>query len=306
MNEVSEEYLRMARHPAYKNSTIVQNAATASRLIVTGTGYLANTINSGAAAFTQKTKPNPKPMTFSPTTQERVRKLNNLTHGAVGLSAATVGQVGKFAQNFGAKMTGRGEAKHKKGHGKEPAPDYKPGVLNKSMIAFSTIADGIEQGAKQLLTSGSTATSTVIGHRYGPEAGQIAGNLAGGVKNVGLVYVDATGVSRKAVIKSVAKGMVVGSMPNGGQLMVGEGDGGQLPPEMVTRGKESKTGATVGAGGVSNVGMPGTGQPGVEKPGYGQVGFGNAAPPSYSSGGVGEPLGSASLQGQEGYPYEKR
>ena len=291
----------MARHPAYKNSTIVQNAATASRLIVTGSGYLANTINSGATAFTQKTKPNPKAMTFSPTTQERVRKLNNLTHGAVGLSAATVGQVGKFAQNFGAKMAGRGEAKHKKGTGKEPAPDYKPGVLNKSLIAFSTIADGIEQGAKQLLTSGSTATSTVIGHRYGPEAGRIAGNLAGGVKNVGLVYVDATGVSRKAVLKSVAKGMVVGSMPNnGGQLMVGEGDGGQVPPEMVGHTENKSSG-----GGVSNVGIPGTGQPGVEKPGYGQVGFGNAAPPSYSSG-VGEPLGSSGLQGQEGYPYEKR
>merc|ERR1711981_780458 len=39
----------------------------------------------------------------------------------------------------------------------------------------------------------------------GPEAGSMAADLAGGVKNVGLVYVDVTGVSRRAIIKSVDK-----------------------------------------------------------------------------------------------------
>lgn len=285
----------MAKHPAYKNSTIVQNAATASRLIVTGSGYLANALNSGAIAFTQKTKPNPKPMTFSPAAQERIRKLNNLTHGAVGLSAATVGQVGKMAQTFGAKLAGRGEAKNKGSKG-EPGEDFKPGVLNKSLIAFSTIADGIEQSAKHLLASGSAATSTVVSHRYGPEAGKVAGHLAGGVKNVGLVYIDATGVSRKAVIKSVAKGMVVGRMPDGGHIMVGEGDGGQVPAEM----RQSV------AGGSSSQAREGM-QPLVEQPGKSQIGFGNAstAPPSYTSqSDLGEHSGSSALPGK--YSSEKR
>lgn len=286
VHEVSEEYLRLAKHPAYKNSTIVQNAATASRLIVGGSGYLAGAINSGAIAFTQKVKPNPKPMTFSPTTQERIRKLNNMTHGAVGLSAATVGQIGKVAQGFGAKLAHKGDAKRPRIKD-DPSPDFKPGVLNKSLIAFSTIADGIEQSAKQLLASGSTATSTMVGHRYGPEAGKIAGHLAGGVKNVGLVYVDATGVSRKAVLKSVAKGMVVGRMPDGKQLFVGEGDGGQVPPEMLRQEKKGEP---------SNHASSASSRPLVEKPGQGQVGFGNAAPPSYGSG-IGEPLGSTEPQG---------
>jgi spartin len=98
------------------------------------------------------------------------------------------------------------------------------------LIAFSTLADGIEQGARNVLTSGSAAASTMIGHRYGAEAGTVASNLAGGVKNVGLVYIDASGVSRKAVLKSVAKGMVVGRMRDGKQVVVGSGDGGQLSP----------------------------------------------------------------------------
>ena len=200
----------MSRHPAYKDSTLVQNAATASRLIVTGSDYLANALTSGAQSFTQKTKPNPKPMTFTPTTQARIRKLNSLSQSAVGLSAKTVGQVSRYAQNLGATMARRGEQqKRSKGVDKDgrPIENYKPGLLNKSMMAFSTIADGVDQGARNLLNSGSVAATTVVGHRYGEDAKTAASHLTGGVKNVGLVYVDAAGVSRRAVIKSVAKGM---------------------------------------------------------------------------------------------------
>lgn len=199
----------MARHPAYKDSALVQNAATASRFIVTTTGYLANAMTTGADSFTKKTKPNPRPMNFTPTTQERIRKLNSVTGGAVKLSAKTVGQVTKHAQNVGATLARRGEQK-KKGvdNSGRPIDDYKPGLLNKSMMAFSTIADGIDHASRNLLNSGSTAATQVVGHRYGEDARNVAGSLAGGIKNVGLVYVDAAGVSRRAIVKSVAKGMV--------------------------------------------------------------------------------------------------
>ncbi|KAI9932091.1 hypothetical protein ASPWEDRAFT_171783 [Aspergillus wentii DTO 134E9] len=229
VSNVSEEYLRMARHPAYKGSTIVQTSATASRLVVTGSSYLASALTNGADSFTKKTKPNPKPMTFSETTQSRIRKIGNFSHGAADISAKTVGQVNKYAQSFGASMSRRKEDSRKRGVDKTGNGDYKPGVLNKSMIAFSTLADGIEQGARTVLTSGSEAASTMIGHRYGDEAGAVASNVTGGFKNVGLVYIDASGVSRKALIKSVAKGMVVGRMRNGRQVLVGTGDGGEVP-----------------------------------------------------------------------------
>jgi spartin len=198
ISNASEEYLKMAKHPAYKDSTLVQNAAVASRLIVTGSGWLANQITTGADNFTQKTKPNPKPMTFTPATQARVRRLNSVTQGAVGLSAKTVGQVTRHAQNLGATLTHRGEQQKKLKHDRE---GYKPGLLNKSMMAFSTIADGVDHASRSLLASGSSAATQVVGHRYGDDARNVAGDLAGGVKNVGLVYVDAAGVSRRAVIK---------------------------------------------------------------------------------------------------------
>lgn len=54
----------------------------------------------------------------------------------------------------------------------------------------------------------------------------MARNIGGGFKNVGLVYIDVTGVSRRAILKSVAKGMVVGKVKGGGEVIVGGGDGG--------------------------------------------------------------------------------
>ena len=284
----------MSRHPAYKDSTIVQNAASASRLIVTGSSYLANALQAGADSFTQKTKPNPKPMTFTPATKARVRKINNLSQGAVGLSAKTVGQVSRYAQNLGASMVRKGEQqKRTKGFDKDgkPIENYKPGIMNKSMMAFSTIADGIDQASRNLLTSGSTAATTVVGHRYGSDARNVAADLAGGVRNVGLVYVDAAGVSRRAVVKSVAKGMVVGKMPGGQNLVVGGGDGGVVPPEAMARHQGNEK---------SEMGYqdhPGAGPSAVHEPGVGQVGFGNAAPPAYGSG-LGEPLGTQEVEGQ--------
>jgi spartin len=281
----------MARHPAYAKSTIVQTSATASRLIVATSSKLANAIANSADSFQKRTAPNPKPMTFSPATHAHLRRMHTFSQNAVGLSAKTLAQINRYAQNLGASMARKGE-KSRPGYDKDnnPVATYKPGMLNKSMMAFSTIMDGIDQAGRTLLQSGSVAATTVVGHKYGNEAGQVATNVAGGVKNVGLVYIDVMGVSRKAVIKSVAKGMVVGRMPNGQQLVVGTGDGGVVPADAYTAEmKQDEGGQSVYGGGM---------QPGVSKPGYGVERHGSTttAPPAYSSG-VGEPLGST-LQGQ--------
>jgi spartin len=282
----------MAMHPAYKNSTLVSKAAVASRLIVTTSGYISKTLQSQADGFTQKTKPATKPMTFTPTTHARIRKVQTFSEGAAGLSAKTVGQVTKYAQNIGATLAKRGQsAKGSKGIGPDGGPmeDYKPSLLNKSMMAFSTIADGIDQAGRNLLASTSTAATTVVAHRFGPEAGEISKSIGGGFKNVGLVYIDASGVSRRAIVKSVAKGMVVGKVKGGGDLIVGGGDGG-----VYTGPAGSSTSSLTGQGGnwkdkearegryTDSDSMMSGGREDV-------VGFGRQAPPAYGSG-VGENL----------------
>ncbi|KAI9843741.1 MAG: hypothetical protein M1838_002484 [Thelocarpon superellum] len=293
------DYLEDTLHPAYKDSALVAHAAMASRLIVTTSSHISAMLQSGADTFTQKVKPRQTPLTFTPTTHERVRKLNSLTQGAAGLSAKAVGQVNRYAQNFGASLTRRGFYSGVDPDGKPLASANKPGILNKSMIAFSTVTDGIDHASRALLNSGSTAATTVVSHKFGDDAGTMTRHLAGGVKNVGLVYIDAMGVSRKAIVKSVARGMVVGRVKGGGDLIVGGGDGGVVVPQTFGDSSDEKDPLPAQTGTTSD---------------QGPIGFGNGGPPpSYSGPSVGESIeGSRAAPARtksgiaEYYPPDKR
>lgn len=74
--------------------------------------------------------------------------------------------------------------------------------------------------------------------------------------------------------------------------MIGTGDGGVVPPEL--RQPDPQTVKST----VANTNLIGSGQAGVDAPGVGEVGFGNSAPPVATSG-LGEPLGTQGLQGQD-------
>ena len=282
---MSEDYLRMARHPAYRDSSLVQNAAAASRLIVTGTSYLSNLMTQGAENFANTTQPAAKPLTFTPATRAHVRKMNHFTADARQLSAKAVGSATRVAQSLGATLARKAERQAQRAADDD---DYRPGFLNKSMIAFGTLADGIAYSGRHLLDASGAAATHIVGHRYGDDAREVAAELAGGVKNVGLVYIDVTGVSRRAVIKSVAKGMVVGRVKGGGEIVVGDGDGGDVPEE-VRRAN--------GIAGVPDDGFAPAGpsaRPGVR--------YGNQSPPGYASS-ARDRLGAQSAQSQ--YPPEK-
>ncbi|KMU82538.1 hypothetical protein CIHG_00319 [Coccidioides immitis H538.4] len=249
------EYLRLASHPAYAKSSLVQNAAAASRLLVTTSMHISNAFQSGAESFTKKTKPNAKPMTFTPTTHAHIRRINTISSSAAALSAKTVGQIGNYLSWY-----------------------LEPARLSPSV----TTGAGFEQSARNLLESGSLAATTVVGHRYGSEAGAATSHLTGGVKNVGLVYIDAAGVSRRAILKSVAKGMVVGRMRDGQQVVVGGGDGGQLPNGF------DKPGQTPG-GPPMSTGFPG----------YPRVPSPSPTPPPAYGARSGVSLGGTTMQGSK-------
>lgn len=223
----SAQQIEKAIHPAYRNSTLVTKAAAASRLIIASSDYVSKTLQSQADHFTQTTKPNAKPMSFTPTTQDRIRKVHTFSSGAAGMSAKVVGHVSKLSQNIGATLLKRSKDVGPDGKLKE---GYQPGLLNKSLMAFSTIADGVEHAGINLLSGSSNAATTVVAHKYGDEAGKVSKSIGGNVKNVALVYIDATGVSRKAIVKSVVKGMVVGRVSDGSQVIVpGSEDGTPTP-----------------------------------------------------------------------------
>jgi len=197
----------------YQNSSLVQTAATASRLIVTTSAYISNALSQGAQTFAERTKPNSTPTTFQPSTHERFQQVHTLTSTAAKFSSVAVGKVSQLAQNAGARLVGKDKEQTR-------GKPRNPNILNKSLIAFSTVADSIDYASKSLLNSTSQAATQMVAHKYGAEAGEISRSLTGAFKNVGLVYIDASGVSRRAIVKGVAKGMVVGKVKGGGEVIV--------------------------------------------------------------------------------------
>lgn len=194
-----------------------------------------------ADSFAQNTKPVENPVKFDPATHANIRRVNTFSTKAAGLSASAVGSISRVAQNIGASVATRKDGKAR-GYDKDgnPIDSYKPGMINKTLMAFNAVADGVEQAGRNLLTGASSSVTTVVDHRWGPEAGEVSRNIGGGFKNVGLVYIDVTGVSRRAVLKSVAKGMVVGKVKGGGQVIVGENEEPEVVPPAYSSTTDSK------------------------------------------------------------------
>ncbi|KAI1123765.1 senescence-associated protein-domain-containing protein [Nemania abortiva] len=250
----SAETLEMELHPAYQKSFIVSKAAYASRLIITTSNLVSNAMQSGSDSFTKNTKASSKPLTFDTATHERVRRIGKFSGGVAEMSSKTVGQVTKVAQNLGAILAGKGykDKNGRRGYGPDgqALDGFKPGLLNKSLMAFSTVADGIDHATRSLLNSASSTATTMVTHRWGDEAGELTKHLSGSVKNVGLVYVDVTGVSRKAIIKAVGRGMVVGKVKIGNNqtadVIVGDdGEPGNGSTTRLVKDSASTSGASI-------------------------------------------------------------
>ena len=207
--------------PATMNEYRAQSSLVrAADVVSSGILYSSNTfskgINSSANWYINKRPTSELPVTFQPATLERVRKIHQLSNSAVVISAKATGFLAQAAHSMGAGVRQKIAGDEKAGK--------KPSLLNKSLIAFETIADSIDTSTRQLLSTSSSAATMVVRHRYGEQAADISHGLGSTVRNVGLVYVDARGVTRKALIKGAAKGMLFkAKVGNGNEVVLGGG-----------------------------------------------------------------------------------
>jgi len=181
-------------------SSLVRAADVLSTGILYSSNAISNGINSSANWYINTRPASELPVNFQPATLERVRKIHQLSNTAVVMSAKATGFLARAAHSLGTGVRQKIAGDEKAGN--------KHSLLNKSLIAFETIADSIDTSAKQLLSTSSAAATTVVRHKYGDQAADISHGLGSTVRNVGLVYVDARGVTRKALIKGAAKGML--------------------------------------------------------------------------------------------------
>ncbi|KAG6845211.1 hypothetical protein H0H87_012538 [Tephrocybe sp. NHM501043] len=90
----------------------------------------------------------------------------------------------------------------------------KERVLLSADLIFSTL----DHDTRRLLDAGTASISSIVGHKYGPEAAETSQLLTGTARNVGLVYVDMRGIGRRALLKSAGKQFIRGRLSsNNGQ-----------------------------------------------------------------------------------------
>lgn len=125
-----------------------------------------------------------------------------------------MGYVSALAEKAGGKVSGHIKI------GDKPSKDEKPGILSQSAFALVSILDAVDKGGRQLLGSASENIEKVVQHRYGSQAGTMAQELGGSVKNVALVYFDAQGVSHRALLTGSIKGGIKARMSDGRQVIL--------------------------------------------------------------------------------------
>lgn len=189
------------------NDTILSTAAGISRGLVYASETLTRGLDRAATWYTTSRAPTDKPLEFQETTKRRVRRAAQVTGTGAHYTHKATGAIQNMAASLGERLASRKAAQQKPGE--EPKP---PGFLNRSLIAFSTVMDGVDTATQTLLQGTAASSTRVIGHAYGPEARELSRDFGSSVASVTTVYIDATGVSRRAILRGVGKGAIRGVM----------------------------------------------------------------------------------------------
>ena len=159
-------------------------------------------------------------VTFSPQTHNTARQIRNMSGKVTSVSNRTTTAILSAASNVGDQIGKRTGIQQKmQSDGSVQNPKGIRGVLNRSLIAFNVVLDGVTNSAERLIKDGGEASGRVIEHRYGSEAKVISGNVASVGRSAFVVYKDINGVRRKALLK-VATGTIKARAPDGGEVIL--------------------------------------------------------------------------------------
>ncbi|CAE6533955.1 unnamed protein product [Rhizoctonia solani] len=203
---------------------LLRSAGYISRGILYATDLATKGMVAAAQRYVSNSSPTTQPLVFSETTNNNVRRVHNISGQAVKVTAKTTGMIHKMIDMGIDRVAGTGKNKqvNRSTPGAPPPPPRPPRLLNRILISTDLLLTTLEQSATQLVSHGTDAASKVAGHRYGPEAGAHTRHLGETVRNVGVVYVDARGVGRRALIKRAGKRVIKGRLGSGKEVVLGD------------------------------------------------------------------------------------
>ena len=100
----------------------------------------------------------------------------------------------------------------------QPPPPPRRRFLNRLLTSTDLLLTTVETSAGHLITHTTTSLSAAAQHKYGNDMGSAVGMVGDSVKNVAVVYVDARGVGRRALLKVAGKRVIKAHM--GGKEVV--------------------------------------------------------------------------------------
>ncbi|KAG6865673.1 hypothetical protein C0991_000443 [Blastosporella zonata] len=93
-----------------------------------------------------------------------------------------------------------------------PQPRAPLSTKERMLLSADLIFSTLDHNTRRLLDTGTASISSVIAHKYGPEAAQTSQLLVGTARNAGLIYVDMRGIGRRALLKSAGVQFIKGRM----------------------------------------------------------------------------------------------
>lgn len=195
-----------------KDDYILSSASSLSNGLIFVSNKVSSGLESVANWWVENRPASDKPLVFSESTKKNVERLSNVTATGASYSRRAVIAVSDAAASLANRLMS-----NDKPEGSEPpeknadAPIKAPdGLLNRSLIAFSTVMDGLDTATQNFLQGASSTSTRVIGHSYGPEAEALAEKFSRTVTNCTVVYIDTRGIYRKAIIKGLGKSLFNG------------------------------------------------------------------------------------------------
>ncbi|KAJ3570121.1 hypothetical protein NP233_g4612 [Leucocoprinus birnbaumii] len=94
----------------------------------------------------------------------------------------------------------------------DPPIQPKLTTTHRLLISADLILSTIDDSARRILDSGTNNLGRVMHHKYGPEAAESSLLMAGTARNVGLVYIDMSGIGRRALLRRAGMSFVKGRM----------------------------------------------------------------------------------------------
>lgn len=134
-----------------------------------------------------------------------IHSLHGLTETAVMISGKTLGAVGKVVGNVGSALGNKLGISKMAGEVNNAPPGGFKGMIKSSIQAVTTVAESIEASGKHIYDSSTAATAHVAYHKLGADAAHAVTQVSASGRNVALVYIDAKGFGRRAMVKSLGK-----------------------------------------------------------------------------------------------------